>query len=113
MNSRRGKQAQNFLQLFFYFGDDRSELRLGGGGAVRVLSVFQRGPGAGDGKTLVVQQGLNPVDQLDVLQLIDPVAGPILLGSKGREFLFPEAQDVGLDLGDVGNFADGVIQAVV
>src|SRR6266540_2354362 len=46
------------------------------------------------GQPLVVQQGLDPEDQVDIAPPVQPLAGRILLGAQQLELRLPVPQDV-------------------
>ena len=109
------KVAQLFLELAELlgwnagcgFGDAEVELR---------LFVTEFGledlAGAGDGVALVVEEGLDAEDHLDVAAAVEALAGAAFVGLELGKFALPEAEDVGGQVAEFGDFADAEVELV-
>lgn len=91
-------------------GDD------GGGGTARGfgrgglglgLDVFA---GAFDGEAFLVEEVLDLEDRFDILAAVHAMVGAHLAGGDGGEFGFPIAEDVLLEAGELGDFADAEVE---
>ena len=90
-------------------------MRCHGESELRIF-LFQFGfedlPGAGDGVALVVEEGLDAQGHFDVAAAIEALACAAFVGLKLREFALPEAQDVGWNFAEPGDFADAEVELV-
>ena len=67
-------------------------------------------PRAGNGESLLVQQLLDPQYAFDVLTAIHALAGAALHRLELGKFGFPEAQHVGWQLAQPGNFSNAEVE---
>src|SRR6185369_17005080 len=66
--------------------------------------------GALEREPLLVQQRLDPLNELEVARAIQTLARRILLGPKQLELRLPVAKDVGRDIGDRLHFTDTIVE---
>ena len=67
---------------------------------------------AGDGVALAVEKALDAECHLDIAATIETLAGAAFVGFELRELALPEAQDVGRDVAEFGDFADAEVKFV-
>ena len=67
---------------------------------------------ARDGVSLVVEEALDAEGHFDVAFAIEALAGAAFVGLQLWELAFPEAQDVGGDIAEFGDFADAEVELV-
>jgi hypothetical protein len=67
---------------------------------------------AGDGVALAVEETLDAECHLDVAATIETLAGATFVGFELRELALPEAQDVGWDIAEPGDFTDAEVEFV-
>lgn len=67
---------------------------------------------AGDGVSLVVEEGLDAEGVFDVAAAVEALTGAALVGFELGEFRLPEAQDVGGDVTEAGDFSDAEVELV-
>jgi hypothetical protein len=74
--------------------------------------AFEDLPGAGDCIALVVEEALDTEGHLDVTAAIKALASSAFVGFEVREFTLPEAQNVGWDVAEFGDFTNAEIELV-
>lgn len=112
------KQGVEIVKIFLKFAelagidvgavvDGESELR---------LFVFELGfedlSRAGNGVALVVEELLDAKGHFDIAAAVEALAGSALVGFELGEFTLPEAQDVGWNVAEFGDFADAEVKLV-
>ena len=114
-----GEHGEEFAEILLEF----FELLVGGGdrtlghgegelrGVVLHLALDDLA-GAGDGVALIVEEGLNTEGRLDVAAAVEALAGAAFVWFELGEFALPEAEDVGGDVAETGDFADAEVELV-
>ena len=67
---------------------------------------------AGNGVALVVEEAFDAQGHLDVATAIEALAGAAFVGFELRKLALPEAQDVGGNIAEPGDFADAEVELV-
>ena len=67
---------------------------------------------AGDGVALVVEEAFDAQRHFDIATTIETLAGTAFVGFELRKLALPEAQDVGWDVAEFGDFADAEVELV-
>src|SRR4029450_237816 len=89
-------------------GAPDTEIELGGPAALDEQALL----GALEGQPLVVEQGLDAQDQIEVAPPIETLTGRVLLRTKQTKLRLPVAEDVGGYLGGGLDLADPVVELV-
>jgi hypothetical protein len=89
------------------FGDAKIELRF----FVAELGLEDLA-GAGDGVALVVEEGFDAENHLDVAAAVEALAGSAFVGLELGEFTLPEAEDIGRQVAEFGDFADTEVELI-
>jgi hypothetical protein len=87
--------------------DTEGELRF-----LLLLLAFEDLAGSRDGVALVVEEGFDAEGHLDVAATVEALAGAALVGFKLGKLALPEAEDVGGDLAQPGDFAYAEVELV-
>ena len=82
------------------------ETGVGYGQDIKVLLRFDPFLGAGDRILLFIEKFLDAQDEQNILFLIDPLAGLVLLRVQALELGLPIAQDMRLYAGQLADLAD-------
>ena len=67
---------------------------------------------AGNGVSLVLEEGLDAQGHLDIAAAVEALSGATLVGLELRELTLPKAQDVGGDLAEACHLADAEVELV-
>lgn len=65
---------------------------------------------AGDGESLIVEKGFDAKDVFDIFLAVHALAGAALHGLDLGKFGFPEAENVGRELAELGDFANAEVK---
>ena len=68
--------------------------------------------GSRDGIALVIQETLDAEGHLDVALTVEALAGSTFIGLELRELSFPEAEDVGGHIAELGYIANAEVELV-
>ena len=85
----------------------QSELRLS-----MLELTFKDLTGAGDGVSLAVEKAFDAQGHFDVAAAVETLAGAAFVRFELREFALPEAEDVGGNVAEFGDFADAKVELV-
>jgi len=69
-------------------------------------------PGAGDGVALVVEEALDAQSHFNIAAAVETLAGAALVGFELRKLALPEAQDIGWNVAELGDFTDTEVKLV-
>jgi hypothetical protein len=116
---RFGEKSVEIAEIFLKFpeqsGIERRRSTVDGEGELRFF-LFELGfkdlAGAGNGVALVVEKALDAKSHLDVAATVEALAGAAFVGLELRELALPEAQDVGRNVAEFGDFADAEVELV-
>ena len=114
-----GEQGVEIAKIFLKFAElasvDAGAAVVDGEGELG-LFVFQLGledlARAGNGVALVVEQALDAQRHFDVAAAVETLAGAALVGLELGKLALPEAQDVGWNVAEFGDFADAEVELV-
>jgi hypothetical protein len=107
--------AEIFLEFAKLTGIDVGGGVVDGEGELRFLLLqlrFEDLPRARDRVALAVEEAFDAQSHLDVATAVEALAGAALVGFELREFTLPEAQDVGWNVAESGDFADAEVEFV-
>src|ERR1700733_15842134 len=74
--------------------------------------TFEDLTGARDGVALVVEEALDSQGHFNVAAAVEALAGAAFVRLELREFALPEAENVGRDVAELGDFADAEVELV-
>ena len=77
-----------------------------------LLLGFEDLPGARDGVALVVEERFDAQRHFDIAFAIETLSGAAFVRFELRELALPEAQDVGGNVAEFGDFADAEVEFV-
>ena len=112
---QRVEVAELFLELVQLLGVRGRGCAFDGEGKLRFLLAefpFDDLPGAGDGVALVVEEGLDVEGRFYVAAAIKALAGAAFVGLELGELALPEAEDVGGNVAEFGDFSDTEVELV-
>jgi hypothetical protein len=112
---QRVEVAELFLELAQLLGVRGRGGAFDGEGELRFLLAefpFDDLAGAGDGVALVVEEGLDVESGFHVATAIEPLAGTAFVGLELRELALPEAENIGGNVAEFGDFADAEVELV-
>ena len=116
---RFGEKSVEIAKIFLKFaelpGVERRRRVVDGEGELRFFLLelgLEDLACAGDGVALVVEEALDAERHLDVASAIEALAGAAFVGFELRELALPEAQDVGGNVAEFGDFADAEVELV-
>src|SRR5262249_49082798 len=95
-------------QRAFQRGAAHAQIELGGATALDEQPLFR----PFEGEALVVKQGLDAQDQIEIAPPVQSLAGRVLLGAEETELRLPVAQDIGGPLREALDLADPVVELV-
>jgi len=107
--------AEIFLEFAELAGVDGGRSVVDGERELRLFVsqlAFEDLTGAGNGVALVVEEALDAERHLDVATAIETLAGAAFVGFELGELALPEAQNVGRDLAELGDFTDAEVELV-
>ena len=114
-----GEQSVEVAKVFLKFAElacaDARGGVVNGEGQLRLFLFqlsFEDLTRAGDGVALAVEKALDAERHLNVAATIETLAGAPFVGFELRELALPEAQDVGWDITEPGDFADAEVKFV-
>ena len=112
---QRVEVAELFLELAHLLGVNCWGGAFDGEGELRLLLAefpFDDLTGAGDGVALVVEEGLDVEGGFYVAAAIQTLAGAAFVGLELGELALPEAEDVGGNVAEFGDFSDAEVELV-
>lgn len=117
--SRFGEQSVEVAKVFLQFAElagigTRGDV-VDGEGKLRLFLFqlrFEDLARAGDGVALAVEEALDAEGHLDVAAAIETLAGAAFVRFELRKLALPEAQDIGRDIAEPGDFADAEVKLV-
>ena len=74
--------------------------------------TFEDLAGAGDGVSLVVEKALDSQGHFNVAAAVEALAGAAFVRLELRKLALPEAENVGRDVAEPGDFADAEVELV-
>ena len=116
---RLGEQGVQVAEILVQFLElariDAGAWAFDGQGQLR-LSMFELTfedlTGARDGVALVVEEALDAQGHFDVAAAVEALAGAAFVRLELRKFALPEAENVGRDVAELGDFADAEVELV-
>ena len=116
---RLGEQGVQVAEILVQFLElarvDTGAWAFDGQGQLR-LSMFELTfedlTGAGDGVALVVEETLDTEGHFDVAAAVETLAGAAFVRFELRKLALPEAEDVGGNVAELGDFADAEVELV-
>jgi hypothetical protein len=116
---RSGEKSVEIAEIFLEFpeqpGVERRRSAFDGEGELRFFLLelgLEDLAGAGYGVALVIEEALDAEGHLDIAFAIEALSGAALVRLELRELALPEAQDVGGDIAESGDFADAEVELV-
>jgi hypothetical protein len=109
------KVTKLFLELAQLLGVDWGRTIFDGQGELWFFLAelaFDDLAGAGDGVALVIEEGLDVEGGFYVAAAVETLAGAAFVGLELRELAFPEAEDVGWNVAEPGDFSDAEVEFV-
>ena len=73
---------------------------------------FEDLPRAWNGVALVIEEALDAQSHFNVAAAIETLAGTSFVGFELRKLAFPEAQDIGWNVAELGDFTDAEVKLV-
>ena len=114
-----GEQSVEVAKVFLKFAElacaDARGGVVNGEGQLRLFLFqlsFEDLTRAGDGVALAVEKALDAERHLDIAATVETLASAAFVGLELRELALPEAQDVGWDITEPGDFADAEVEFV-
>jgi hypothetical protein len=74
--------------------------------------TFEDLTGAGDGVSLVIEEALDAQGHFDVAAAVETLSGAPFVRLELRELALPEAEDVGRNVAELGDFTDAEVELV-